>query len=198
MLKTHPKYTVWLILSLLFIVFILIIFNTANSFGGADNYSHFKLAYWGWKYPDMLFDHWGKPLFTLLMSPFAQFGYKGARIYNMLMGLSTAFLSWKIARRFGFHHSWIVVILVVFMPVYFILMTTSLTEVTFSFFITLAILLFFKEKYIWSAVVFSLLPLARTEGVVLMPLFILAFLLKKQFLNGLLFPPMKYPERREA
>ena len=181
MKNLSDKLLVGTILSGLMIIFTVVIFKTENSFGGADNYSHFKLAYWGWKYPDMLFDHWGKPLFTILISPFAQFGFNGARIYNMLMGLLTAFFTWKIARYFHFHQPWIVVFLVVFMPVYFILMFTSLTEVTFSFFITLAILLFFKKRYIWSAVVFSLLPLARTEGVVLMPLFILAFVFKRKY-----------------
>ena len=179
--KLSEKNLVLALLSLMLIVFGFVIFSTENSFGGADNYSHFMLAFWGWKYPDMLFSHWGKPLFTILISPFAQFGFNGARMYNMLTGLLTAYLTWKIARHFGFRQAWIVVILLVFMPVYFILMFTSLTEVTFSFFITLAILLFFKEKYIWSAVVFSLLPLVRTEGVVLMTLFILAFLLKRKY-----------------
>ncbi|NOX85277.1 MAG: hypothetical protein GXO86_04830 [Chlorobi bacterium] len=181
MKKLSERYLVFAILSALLATFIIVIFNTQNSFGGADNYGHFKLAFWGWKYPDMLFDHWGKPLFTILISPFAQFGFNGARIYNVLMGLFTAFLIWKIAKYFNFNQAWIVVLLVVFMPVYFTLMFTSLTEVTFSFFITLAILLFFKKRYIWSAVIFSLLPFSRTEGVVLMPLFILAFLLKRKY-----------------
>jgi hypothetical protein len=66
------------------------------------------------------------------------------------------------------------------MPVYFVMLSTSLTEITFSFFITLAILLFFKEKYIWSAVIVSILPLARTEGIVVIPLFVVAYLLKKE------------------
>ncbi len=181
MLKFPEKHIVWSMLLLMLVVFAGVIFNTENSFGGADNYSHFKLAYWGWKYPDMLFDHWGKPLFTILASPFAQFGFKGVRFYNLLMGLLTAFLAWKIAKYMIFNQSWIVIFLVLFMPVYFMLMFTSLTEVTFSFFITLSVYLFFKEKYIWSAIMVSLLPLARTEGIVLFPLFVFAFLLKRKY-----------------
>lgn len=65
MKNLSDKLLVGTILSGLMIIFTVVIFKTENSFGGADNYSHFKLAYWGWKYPDMLFDHWGKPLFTI-------------------------------------------------------------------------------------------------------------------------------------
>lgn len=162
-------------------IFTTIIFNTENSFGGGDHFSHFKLAFWGWKYPDFLFNHWGKPVFTLLISPFAQFGVNGARFYNVILGISTAFVTWKLARYFRFHMAWAVVILVLFIPIYFILMFTSLTEVSFSFFLIFSIYLFFKNKHIWSALVLSFLPIVRTEGIILIPIFILAWSLKRKF-----------------
>lgn len=178
----RDKYGVLSLLLFLLVVFTIIVFKTENSFGGGDHFSHFKLAHWGWVYPDMLFSHWGKPAFTILISPFAQLGVDGARMYNILMGLATAWLAWLLAKHFRFKHSWVVILLVAFTPVYFILMFTALTEVTFSFVLVLAIYLFFKEKYIWSAVVISILPLVRTEGIVIIPLFILAFSLRKKYL----------------
>jgi len=170
------------ILTILFIIFVVIVFTTENSYGGDDNFAHFKFAYWGWKYPEMLFNHWGKPIFTLLISPFARFGFNGARIYNVIVGLLTAFFSWKIAQHFKYNHSWVIIILVLFTPIYFILMFTALTEVTFSFFMVLAVYLFFKEKHILSAIVLSFLPIVRTEGIFLIPLFILAWSLKRKFI----------------
>jgi hypothetical protein len=178
----QEKYAVFSLLFLLLLIFTIVVFQTENSFGGGDHFNHFKLARWGWLYPDMLFSHWGKPAFTLLISPFAQLGMEGARLYNVLIGLATAFLTWLLAKRFRFENSWAVIILVVFTPVYFILMFTSLTEITFSFCLVLAIYLFFKEKYIWSAVVLSFLPLVRTEGIVILPLFVAAYALKKRLI----------------
>lgn len=175
------KYLVYSLFTILLTIFLIILFRTQNSFGGGDHFGHFRLAYWGWKYPEMLFNHWGKPAFTLLISPFAQFGINGARLYNVIMGLLTAFFTWKLAKHFKFNHSWIVIILVLFTPIYFVLMFTSLTEVTFSFFLVFSIFLFFKDKAIYSAIVLSFLPLVRTEGIILIPLFILAWSLKRQF-----------------
>ena len=160
---------------------IIIVFNTDNSFGGGDHFTHFKLAYWGWKYPRLLFSHWGKPVYTLLVSPFARLGMNYARLYNVLAGTVTAFLAWRLSLELKLAHSRLVVLFVLFTPVYFILMFTALTEITFSLFLVLSLLLFFREKYIWSAVVISFLPLIRTESIVLLPVFLLAFGLKKQW-----------------
>lgn len=176
-----------IILLLGFIVGLLIIFTTQNSFGGADSIQHFSLAKWGWKYPELLFNHWGKPVFTILISPFAQFGFAGAQVYNLLFGILTSLVIWKIAKQLDMPNNEFSPLLVIATPVYFVLMYTSLTEVTFSFFISLSILFFFKKKYYYSAILFSLLPLIRTEGIVLLPLFAGAFLLKKQFIPILFF-----------
>lgn len=160
------------------VAFTVILLRTDNSFGGADHFNHYNLARWGWKYPDLLFSHWGKPVFTIVISPFAQLGMDAARFYNVLTGISTAVLTWLLAMRFTFRPAWAVLPLVLFMPVYFALMFTALTEVTFSFFLVLSLHLFFRERFAWSAVVLSFLPLIRNEGVVLLPLFVAAYMLK--------------------
>lgn len=176
------KYLVYFLLLVFFIASIVVILKTQNSYGGGDHFAHFKLAYWGWKYPDMLFSHWGKPVFTILISPFAQFGINGARLYNVIAGILTAFFCWKTAKLLKFHNSWFVLFLVLFTPIYFVLMFTSLTEVTFSFFLVMAIFLFFNKKYIWSAIVLGFLPMIRTEGIIIIPLFIAAWSFKRKFL----------------
>jgi len=160
---------------------LFIIFHTQNSFGGGDPFSHFRIARWSWKYPKLFFDSWGKPVYTILVSPFAQLGMNFARLYNVLMGLLTAFLAWKLSRELKLTYSWLVVLLVLFTPIYFSLMFAALTEVTFSMLLVLSLLLFFRQKYLWSAVVISFLPLVRTESIVLFPIFLVAFGLKKQW-----------------
>ncbi len=171
---------IYLLLTIGFIAGVVVIFFTQVSYGGADNYSHYKFAHWGWEYPKLLFNHWGKPVFTILSSPFAQFGAVGMQIYNLLLGFGTAIIIWKIALKLNLKNSPISILLVLFTPIYFILLFTTLTEISFSFFLAIGILFFFKRKYILSALLISLLPLIRTEGIVLFPLFIIAFALKKQ------------------
>ncbi len=169
------------ILFALFVVSVVIIFNTENSFGGGDHFTHFKMARWGWQHPKLLFNHWGKPVFTILISPFAQEGMDYARLFNLVIGLFTAFFSWKLATTLKFRNSWLVVLLVFFTPVYFSLIFSVMTEVLHSLFLVLAVWLFFKKDYLWSAIAISFLPMVRTESIVLLPVFILAFGLRKQW-----------------
>jgi len=166
-----------------FIAGVILILLTQNNYGGGDHFTHYYIAHWGWKHPGVLLSHWGKPVFSILISPFAQFGINGARIYNLMMGFSTALIVWKLTLHLNLKNSALSILMVLFTPIYFILMFTSLTEVTFSFFLLLSIFLFFKQKYLVSAIVFSFLPLIRTESIVLFPLFVMAYSLKKQFLS---------------
>lgn len=178
----NNKQIIFIFLSLAFIAGVVTIFLTHNSYGGGDNFAHYKFAHWGWKYPKLLFNHWGKPVFTILISPFAQFGINSARVYNLLIGFGTAIIIWDIAQTLKIKNTAICLIFVLVTPVYFSLMFTTLTEVTFSFFLALTVLLFFKQKYLLSALVVSFIPLIRTEGIVLFPLFLIAYSQKKQWL----------------
>ena len=179
----NNKRTTYFILALSFVAGIILIFFTQNSYGGSDSVQHYQLAHWGWKYPELLFNHWGKPVFTLLISPMAQLGINSVRIFNLILGFATALLIWEIAQILKFRNSSISIFFVLITPVYFMLMFTPLTEVSFSFFLVLSTLLFFKKKYYFSAIVLSFLPLIRTEGIVILPLFILAFILKRKLLT---------------
>lgn len=172
-----------LLLVIAFATGIYVILNTNNSYGGADNIAHYFAAHYGWKYPKLLFDHWSKPVFTILSSPFAQFGINGIRIYNLLLGLVAGFFAYRTSHILGIKSAFISLIFTVLAPVYFILMFTSLTEISFAFFITVGVYLFFSEKIHWSAVVISFLPIIRTEGIILLPLFAMAYGLKKSYLS---------------
>lgn len=172
-----------LILAIAFATGVYVILNTYNSFGGADNIAHYFAAHYGWKYPKLLFDHWSKPVFTILSSPFAQFGINGIRIYNLLLGLAGGFFAYKTSHILGVKSALISIIFSILAPVYFILMFTSLTEISFAFFITLSVYLFFSGKIHWSAIVISFIPIIRTEGIILLPLFALAYGFKKNYLS---------------
>ncbi len=186
MTGSKKEYGVLGLLFALFIIGIIVIINSINSFGGADNVSHYFAAHYGWQYPKLLFDHWSKPVFTILSSPFAQAGINGMRIYNLLLGLSTAYITYKTAQLFKLKSAFISLIFTALAPIYFILLFSSLTEITFSFFLILGVYLFFSGKLHWSAIVFGFLPIIRTEGIILFSLFALAYGLKKSYFSILL------------
>ena len=135
----------WIIALLAATGILLMIFacTTGIPAGGADNYAHFNIARWAFRYPHLFLDHWGKPLYTILAAPFAQFGFTAVRILNSVLGLITAWFVWKLAGLLNFKFRWFAVITVIFTPVYFTMLSTGMTEILFSLILVLSIFQFF-------------------------------------------------------
>lgn len=162
---------------------ILIYFSLISdgAWGGADNYIHYKLARYSYEHPEFFLDHWGKPLFTLLSSPFAQFGFEGIKIFNILLGVCSGFLCFKIAEKLNYSNAVWALPITVFTPIFFMMLFSSMTEVLFAFVIVSSMYLFLRSKFIAAAIVISFLPFARTEGIVVIPCVFLALLYVKKY-----------------
>ncbi len=163
------------------IVLTILAFTTEIPEGGADNYAHFNIARWAFNYPHLFLDHWGKPVYTLVAAPFAQFGFVAVRILNSVLGLLTGWFIWKLAGKLKLENGWFALVVAVFTPIYFALMSTGMTEIIFSLVLVLSVYLFFSEKYNASAVLVSFLFLTRTEGLAFELLFLVALIIKKQY-----------------
>lgn len=171
MLKSEKTQYFILLLSLL-IVIVILVFLSDGMYGGADNIAHFRISKYAFTYPHLFLDHWGKPLFTLLSSPFSQFGFNGLRFFNVLTGILAAYLSFRVAQELKIKNSFIVVFFVVFSPLFFRLFFSGLTEILFSFVLILAIFFFVRKKFLFSTLVISFLPFVRTEGVIFFALWL--------------------------
>lgn len=165
------------------ILIAMIILNTFNtgSPGGADSYLHFLFAKWAFNYPRLFFDHWGKPLFIILSSPFAQFGFKGAVTFNIILSVLSGFLVYKSGQKMNLKNAWLGIVFTVFTPIFFYISFSSLTEILFAFLVIASVYLFIREQFFWSIVVMSFVPFARTEGVIFFPIFMLALIYLKQY-----------------
>jgi hypothetical protein len=115
------------------------------------------------------------------MAPFAQIGFMGVKIFNTMLGLGAALFTFLTARKLNYKYPVLALFLLIFAPIYSLLMISGMTEILFSFMLILGMYLFFNNRSIASAVVISLLPFVRTEGVVIFPLFLLAYLLNRQY-----------------
>lgn len=178
-LKAFPgKYLHWIVLLLLAITVVILTVFSEGYPGGADNINHYFISRYSFKYPHLFFESWGRPLYTFISSPFAQFGFLSVKLLNVFLGLCTAYVAYLIAKRIEIKPAFFVMILVIFTPQYCEMLPTSLTEILFSFMLVFAGYLFFTEKYILSALIISFLPFARSEGIIMFPVFFLAFLLK--------------------
>ena len=163
------------------LIFSVLAFITEIPAGGADNYAHFNIARWAFKYPHLFLDHWGKPVFTILTAPFSLLGFGAVRIFNTVCGLLTAWFVYRLAGLFNLKHAWFALFPAIFTPIYFVMMSSGMTEILFSLILTISIYLFFREKYIYSALLISFIFLVRTEGLAFFLLFIIGFLLKRQY-----------------
>ena len=169
------------ILAALFIIMVTLAMLSQGYFGGADNITHYLISHYAFKYPHLFLYSWGRPLYTMLSAPFAQFGLFGVKLLNILLGLLTAYFAYRVAEILRIKPAFLSIIFVAFTPLYLLMMPTALTEILFSFVLVLSVFLFIRGNYIASAVVISFIPFARTEGFILLPLFFLAFLWAKQY-----------------
>ncbi len=179
--QKFAKYLVPAILFLLVAAYTILVFLSEGTQGGADDISHYRRSRYAFQFPEFFIYHWGKPFFTALTSPFAQFGFNGVRIFNVLAGATTAYFTYRTAKLLKFNHPVLLIFLVISSPLYTVLMLSGMTEILFSLMLILSIFLFFKKQYIWSALLLSFIPFVRNEGVVVMPLFLVAYAWQKQW-----------------
>lgn len=180
-MKKYEKYLVPAILLILVAVYTILVFLSEGTIGGADDMTHYRYSRYAYQNPYFFLHHWGKPFFTAITSPFAQFGYNGVRIFNVLAGAAAAYFAYRVARHLKFSQTIVVIFMLIASPLYTMLMLSGMTEILFSLVLIVSVFLFFEKKFIWSALLLSFLPFVRTEGVVILPLFMLALAWEKQW-----------------
>ncbi len=156
------------------------IFTNGNGTGG-DSISHFICAKFSWQQPILFFNHWGKPLFTILASPFAQFGFTGMKIFNVLCAIFAAHLASLTAKRLGYENWYWTGILVLAASMYFTIMLSGYTEPLSALVLILSIYFWFDEKPNWSLSIASLLPFVRSEGLIILLVFSTYLILINQY-----------------
>lgn len=180
-MKFPNKFIAPAVLLITGIVLIVIQWLSTGVSGETDSITHYQMARFAFQHPEYFLNTWGKPLFTILASPLSQFGYTGAIAFNLVCGLLSAWFAYLISKKLGYRHAWAAIVFTVFTPVYLFIMFTSLTEILFSLVLIAAIYLFMGRRFTWSAVLVSLLPFARTEGMMFIVLFIPALIWMKQY-----------------
>jgi ABC-type cobalt transport system substrate-binding protein len=180
MLRSEKIQYFILLLSLLVLIFIPVALSE-GMYGGADNIAHFRISKYAFTYPYLFLDHWGKPLFTLLSSPFSQFGFNGLRFFNIVTGILAAYLSFRVAQELKIKNPPIVLFFVIFSPLFFRLFFSGLTEILFSFVLILAIFFFVRKKYLFSTLVISFLPFVRTEGIIFFVIWLILLGINKKW-----------------
>jgi hypothetical protein len=143
-----------------------------------DGVNHFQIAHFSWKHPNLFLDVWGKPLFTLLASPFAQGGIEGVMLMNVLLAACMAAFSWLTARALKLPLPWLAIPLSMLHPELFRNVHSAHTETLFAALLIASIYLLVTKRFAFAALLLGLLPYSRPEAWIVMPLFVLVILLR--------------------
>lgn len=146
-----------------------------------DSVHHYLYARYAPDHPALFFDHWAKPLFVLLSSPFAQFGFTGMKVFNALVSLLTIFFTLKTCVRIGIKNTALLLIFFVCAPVSFALTFSGLTEPLFALLLILGVYFCVQNKLLTAAIVISFLPFVRSEGLIICGVFAFYFMVRKAF-----------------
>ncbi len=132
-----------------------------------DAVQHFLYAQYAFKHPENFFNHWAKPLFTLVAAPFAQFGFVGIKIFNSLNAALTLYLTFRIAQKLRMPNAWLAFLILATCSQFFTLIFSGLTEHFSALLLVAAIYLFLTKKYVFATLIVSFLPFVRSEGLLL-------------------------------
>jgi hypothetical protein len=173
--------TIYIILPLYLIASVFTLFYFDGTGDSGDSIQHYLFAKYAPVHPELYFDHWAKPLFVLLASPFASFGFEGVKLFNVLIALLTIFITFKIAQLMDIGNAILIIVFIFFSPLYFILTFSGLTEPLFALFISLGLYAILRQQYSVAGIIVSFLPFIRSEGLIFLGVFGLYFLLSRKW-----------------
>lgn len=150
-------------------------------YDAGDSIQHYLVAKGSWLKPELFLDLWGKPVYTFIMSPFAQLGYWAVQIFNTILTALALYFTILCFRKNGYINTWILIPFSIFANINFVCINTGLTEPMFGFWLAMGAYLFFNEKYFWGSIFISFIPFVRAEGYIMLPLFGLILLWRKQW-----------------
>ncbi len=178
---TNEKLLTRLVVLLICAFYVWMVWASPATSDSGDGIRHYAISKYSWKHPELFLDHWGKPVFTFISSPFSQLGMIGMNIFNIICFAITGLLCYSIAKRFSLSYPTAVVIFLAFAVVYIPTINSGLTEPLFGLMLTGTAYLFISRKYLWATLFVSLLPFVRSEGMMLLSVYALFLLLHKKY-----------------
>lgn len=164
-----------------YFVMIALAFIAKGTGDDGDSVFHFLFAKYAFASPENFVNHWAKPVYVLLSSVFAQFGFIGIKIFNVTVTTLAIFFTYRIAQQLRIQNSWFVVIILCCAPMYIRLSLSGLTEPLFALAFASVIFLAMRQKLFYSVLLASFLPFIRSEGLIILCVYFLFLLFKKEW-----------------
>ena len=170
----------WLLLAGLLVsgCFVLI---TKNTYDTGDSLMHFLIARSVPAHPANLLHAWGKPFYTLLTAGPAQLGWQAVLLWQCGLVAASAWLSFRVARRLAVPYAGLAVLFCYTAPDYFRIQFSGLTEPLFGLVLVGSVYLAVAGRASWSAALVSWLPFVRSEGFMLLGMWVVYLAWQQQW-----------------
>jgi hypothetical protein len=152
-----------------------------------DAIGHFVISREAWHRPTLMLHHWGRPLDTLVYMTPALFGLLYARLTSLLLGVLTVWTTFLLAKRLGVGYAFAVPALLWFQPwfaTWFV--HPSMTEIPFSFMLTLSVFLILSDRIVLASLLIGLFPLVRMEALALTGLWVVVCAWRREWRGAIL------------
>ena len=169
-----------LLVSLFFLSGLYLVFTAKGTADEGDSIMHYLFARHAYDYPAHFFNHWAKPLFVLIASPFAQLGFNGMKIFNLLASTLSLWLTYRMAVRLNIPNAWAVIVMAIFAPMLMVVTLSGLTEPLFALWLMTGLYLLTGKNIISSLIWLSFLPFVRSEGLIILCV-VAVYLLSKRY-----------------
>ena len=177
---TKDKYAILTMAAFSLIMFLVAILTHGTGDSG-DSIMHYLFARFAFVHPENFLNHWAKPFYVLIMCPFAQFGFMGAKLFNTALSCISVWFTYLIARELKYKWALFVFVIALFFKTFMVVAFSGLTEPLNDALISIAIYLAFTRRYISATIIMSFLPFVRSEGLFLCATFSLYLILMRQW-----------------
>lgn len=161
------------------IVNLILVFLNKSTYDDGDSILHYIQAHQAFSSPKYFMDMWAKPVFILLASPFATFGWWGMQLFNSTCILLSAWLIQQVFESYKLQ-GWWAVFLSFFAYSFFLVQSSGLTEPLFMLGLTSLVYFEIKDKTAIALIILSFLPFVRSEGYIVGLIFVIYLLFSKQ------------------
>jgi Gpi18-like mannosyltransferase len=168
-------------LAIIAIALLIICFLFDGTGGGGDSVYHFQYAKFAAQHPENFFNHWAKPLYTIFAFPFAQFGFVGIKVFNVLMSLVSAFFTYKILQHFKTANAQFIAIVLFSITLFVNVTVSGLTEPFSAALLMVSIYFLVKDKTILGLFIISFMPFIRSEGLIILGVFFIYLIFEKKY-----------------
>ncbi len=173
--------TIWIALGAVAVILAYWLIRSPRPYDD-DNIGRYFMAQAALTKPEFFLSMWGRPLAIIFFLIPSQFGYWFCAVCTAVLTIGTCYLTYRAAKESRRPFAWVAVAFLAFQPVFFSTSWSLCTEPLAAFFLAAGLLYFYKKKYIPSALALSLVPLARTEMVLILPFFAFVFVKEKKYL----------------